>query len=109
MAARKKLDAKGLLSKTKLILGLLWNFRNLTISLPKNKLIAWTDGIKNLIAKKKVYEKELETTIGRLTHMSMIIPPSTISSADYANYYTESKTTTAACRTSPQFASTTST
>jgi hypothetical protein len=75
MAARKKLDAKGLLSKVKMIFGWLWNFRNLTISLPENKLIAWTDGIKNLIAKKKVCEKGLETTIGRLTHVSMIIPP----------------------------------
>jgi hypothetical protein len=54
MTARKKLDAKGLLSKTKMILGWLWNFCNLTISLPENKLIAWTDGVKNLIAKKKV-------------------------------------------------------
>jgi hypothetical protein len=75
MAARKKLDAEGLLSKTKMILGGLWNFCNLTISLPENKLITWTDGIKNLIAKKKVCKKELETTIGRLTHVSMIIPP----------------------------------
>jgi hypothetical protein len=46
MAARKKLDAEGLLSKTKMILGWLWNFCNLTISLPENKLMAWTDGIK---------------------------------------------------------------
>ncbi len=75
MAERKKLDAEGLLRKTKMILGWLWNFCNLTISLPKNKLITWTDGIKNLTAKKKVCKKELKTTIGRLTHMSMIIPP----------------------------------
>jgi hypothetical protein len=75
MAARKKLDAEGLLSKTKMILGWPWNFCNLTISLPENKLIAWADGIKNLIAKKKVCKKELETMIGQLTHMSMIIPP----------------------------------
>ncbi len=30
---------------------------------------------KNLIAKKKVCKKELETMIGQLTHVSMIIPP----------------------------------
>jgi hypothetical protein len=75
MAARKKLDAEGRLSETKMILGWLWNFCSLTISLPKNKPIAWTDGINKLITKKRVGKKELETTIGRLTHVSMIIPP----------------------------------
>ncbi len=75
MAARKKLDAEGQLSKTKMILGWLWNFRSLTISLHKNKLITWMDGINKLITKKRIGEKELETTIGRLTHVSMIIPP----------------------------------
>ncbi len=36
MAVRKKLDAEGRLSETKMILGWLWNFCSLTISLPKN-------------------------------------------------------------------------
>jgi hypothetical protein len=75
MAARKKLDTEGRLSKTKMILGWLWNFGNLTISLSHNKFIAWTDGINELINNKRVCAKELETTIGQLTHVSMIIPP----------------------------------
>jgi hypothetical protein len=75
MAARKKLDAKGQLSEMKMILGWLWDIHSLTISLPENKLIAWTDGINKLITKKRVGKKELETMIGQLTHVSMIIPP----------------------------------
>jgi hypothetical protein len=60
MAARKKLDAEGQLSKTKMILRWLWNFCSLTIFLPKNKLIAWTDGINKLITKKRVVVSRLD-------------------------------------------------
>jgi hypothetical protein len=75
MAASKKLDTEGRLSKTKMILRWLLNFRNLTIPLPHNEFIAWTEGINELMNKKRVCAKELETTIGRLTHVFMIIPP----------------------------------
>jgi hypothetical protein len=57
MAVRKKLNAEGLLSKTKMILGWLWNFCNLIISLLHNKFIVWTDRINELINKKRVFAK----------------------------------------------------
>ncbi len=75
MAARHKLDAEGLLKETKMILGWMWDFRCLTISLPTNKFTAWTEGINEMINSKKMTAKMLETTIRRLTHVSMIIPP----------------------------------
>jgi hypothetical protein len=75
MAARHKLDAEGLLEETKIILGWMWDFRCLTISLPINKFTAWTEGINEIINSKNFTAKTLETAIRRLTHVSMIIPP----------------------------------
>jgi hypothetical protein len=73
LAARLKLNAEGLLEETKMILGWMWDFRRLTISLPTNKFTAWTDGINEMIDSKNLTAKALETTIGRLTHISMIV------------------------------------
>jgi hypothetical protein len=75
MAARHKLNAEGLLEETKMIWGWMWDFRRLIISLPTNKFIAWTEGINEMINSKNLMTKTLETTIGRLTHVSMIILP----------------------------------
>jgi hypothetical protein len=74
MAARHKLIAEGLLEESKMILGLKWDFWCLTISLPPNKFTAWTNNINKMIIEKKVTAKELESTIGRLMHVSLIIP-----------------------------------
>jgi hypothetical protein len=74
MAARHKLWAEGWLKETKIILGWLWDFWRLTISLPDNKYIAWTGKINNMINERLVMTKELKSTIGRLTHNLMIIP-----------------------------------
>jgi hypothetical protein len=74
MAARHKLWADGLLEETKMILGWMWDFRRLIISLPINKCTAWTEGINKMIKNKNLTAKILKTTIGRLTHVSMIIP-----------------------------------
>ncbi len=73
MAARHKLWAEGLLKEMKMILGWMWDFRRLIISLPINKCTAWTEGINEMIKNKNLTVKILETTIGRLTHVSMII------------------------------------
>jgi hypothetical protein len=74
MAARHKLWAEGLCDETKMILGWMWDFRCLIISLPINKNIVWTEGMNEMIKNKNLTAKILETTIGRLTHVSMIIP-----------------------------------
>jgi hypothetical protein len=74
MAACHKLIAEGLMEESKMILGWKWDFWCLTISLPPNKFTAWTNDINKMIIEKKVTAKELESTIGRLTHVSLIIP-----------------------------------
>jgi hypothetical protein len=74
MAARHKLWAEGLLEEAQMILGWRWDFRRLIISLPINKCTAWTEGINKMIKNKNLTAIILETTIGRLTHVSMIIP-----------------------------------
>jgi hypothetical protein len=45
MIARGKLTAEGGLSEMKMILGWLFNFRTLIVSLPDHKFIAWTTAI----------------------------------------------------------------
>ncbi len=74
MAALHKLSAEGRLKETKMILGWLWDFRRLTISLPIDKYHAWSAAISKMIDEKTTTTKDLDTTIGRLTHLSMIIP-----------------------------------
>jgi hypothetical protein len=74
MAAMHKLCAEGRLEEIKMILGWLWDFRRLLISLPIDKYIAWSEAISMMIAEKKTTTKDLDTCIGRLTHVSMIIP-----------------------------------
>jgi hypothetical protein len=74
MAALHKLSAECRLEETKMILGWLWDFRQLKISLPINKYNAWSAAISKMINDKMTTTKDLDTTIGRLTHVSMIIP-----------------------------------
>ena len=74
MAAGHKLWGEGRLKEIKMILGWLWNFRRLTISLPLDAYIAWTGEINKMIKERSMTTKDLESTIGRLTHMSIIIP-----------------------------------
>ncbi len=74
MAARHKLWAEGQLEETKTKSGWLSNFWQLTISLLNNKYIAWAGEINNMINERLVTTKELEPTIGRLTHILLIIP-----------------------------------
>ena len=68
MAALAKLLAEAGPEEVKTILGWLFNFRTLTVSLPDDKFIAWSNAIKKMQDDGKVAPKELETTIGRLTH-----------------------------------------
>ena len=57
----------------KLILGWLFNFRGLIVYLPENKFVAWTDTIKGVLAANKTSYKELETIIGRMVHVGIVI------------------------------------
>jgi len=74
MVAKDKLLAEGGLSETKVILGWLFNFRTLTVSLPDHKFIAWRAAIQKIITLKRTTSKDLDTTIGRMGHVGFMIP-----------------------------------
>jgi hypothetical protein len=75
MDARDKLLAEAGLTETKVILGWLFDFRQLRISLPKNKFIPWTTNSKKLIADGMSTTKELKSTIlGCLGHLTLVVP-----------------------------------
>ncbi len=74
MVAKDKLLAEGSLSETKVILGWLFNFRALTVSLPDHKFITWTAAIQKMITLKRTTSKDLDTTIGRMGHVGFVIP-----------------------------------
>jgi hypothetical protein len=75
MAALHKLFAEGRLEEIKMILGWLWDFRRLIISLPIEKFTAWLSEINKMLSNGETTPADLESTIGRLTHVSMILPP----------------------------------
>jgi hypothetical protein len=59
MVAKDKLLAEGGLSETKVILGWLFNFQTLTVSLPDHKFIAWIAAIQKMITPKRITLKDL--------------------------------------------------
>jgi len=63
MEARNKLAAEAGATETKIILGWLFNTRNLTISLPDYKAIAWTAEIDEMLESEKTAAKRLERNI----------------------------------------------
>ena len=69
----KKLHAEGSLEEQKIILGWHFDFRDLSISLPKDKFEDWSDQLKTYIKDKKGCMKDLESTVGRNGHASQII------------------------------------
>ncbi len=74
MEAEHKLIAEGALEETKIILGWFCDLRRLTMALPENKFVAWSDGIRALLSRGKAAPPELEQLIGRMTHLGAIIP-----------------------------------
>jgi len=70
MVAEDKLKAEGGLSETKTILGWLFNFCTLTVSLPEHKYIAWSNDLRQMIRSRRTTKKQLESTIGCLGHVS---------------------------------------
>ena len=74
MVAEDKLKAEGGLSETKTIVGWLFNFHTLTLSLPEHKYIAWSNDLRQMIRSWRMTKKQLESTIRRLGHIGYIIP-----------------------------------
>ncbi len=74
MVAQDKLKAEGGLAKLKVILGWIFNFQALTVSLPEHKHIAWSGKIQSMLDRRRMTKKALESMIGRLGHISFVIP-----------------------------------
>ena len=73
LVSMSKLLAECRLEESKTLLGWVINTRSLHISLPQDKFIAWSNSIQDLLKKRRSNHKQLETLVGRLGHVSMII------------------------------------
>jgi hypothetical protein len=74
MGARDKLRAEVGPTESKVILGWDFDFRRLIISLPENKFVAWTRNVSQLLLNGTTTAKELESTIGHLGHLTIVLP-----------------------------------
>ncbi len=74
MDARDKLFVEAGLTELKMILGWKFDFRRLEVALPENKFIAWTMDISQLLNNRTTTAKALELTIGRLGHLTLVVP-----------------------------------
>ena len=69
-----KLEAEGRLEEIKNVLGWDIDTRRFTISLPIRKYDAWKTSIISIISTKITTFRDLDTLIGRLNHISVILP-----------------------------------
>ena len=74
MVSMSKLVAKVALEESKVLLCWLLDTRNLLVILPKEKFLAWSKMIKDIIERETSRFDELDSLIGRLVHVSVIIP-----------------------------------
>ena len=74
MAARNKFLAEAGGEEVKIVLGWKINFRSLKMYLPENKFVAWSGDFQHMIDSKKVESKKLESCIGRMVHISQVLP-----------------------------------
>ena len=70
----KKLKAEGCPSECQTVLGWRLNTRALTIALPEHKCIAWLHEIDRVLHHQHIQFKHLETLIGRLVHVTTVVP-----------------------------------
>ena len=69
MEARNKLHAEAGLEEQKTVLGWLIDTRHLLVRLPKNKFIAWSNIIGEMMQKGTTTAKKLESITRRLVHL----------------------------------------
>lgn len=74
LAAKAKVIVEAGVTEEKTILGWKWDLRRLIISLPYNKYDKWTADIMDTIVEGEVDTPKLESTIGRLGHLALVIP-----------------------------------
>ena len=70
----KKLKGEGVPSEQKTMLGWILCSRKSKIFLPKDKELAWTRDIDELLTSNYINAKKLESTIGRCNHIGYIMP-----------------------------------
>ena len=78
LLAVSKFLAEAKASEIKVILGWEVNTRKMTVSLPADKHRAWTGDLRDIRsrARRRATAKELESTIGRLSHAAYVVPNS---------------------------------
>ena len=69
-----KLKAEGRMEETKIDLGWQFDTRRLLIALPNDKFSAWTSKIKQILVDGHTTHATLDTIIGQLTHVTIILP-----------------------------------
>ena len=74
LVSLSKLIAEASMEEWKILLGWKLDTRSLLVSLPFEKFKAWSDGINKIILKQQSSHDELETLIGRLGHVTLIMP-----------------------------------
>jgi hypothetical protein len=74
MISITKLIAELGMSEQKIILGWLYDSRRLLISLPREKYLAWSNQVKDLLRRKRSNHNELKTLVGRLDHAAGVLP-----------------------------------
>ena len=74
MAAEDKYKAEAGAEELKVILGWLVDHRQLLVSLPDNKFVAWTTALQEMIDNKMAKAKDLASSIGRMIHVAQILP-----------------------------------
>ena len=73
LVSLSKLEAEGTMEETKILLGWRLNSRRLSVSLPKEKFLGWSETINKMLHRGQVTPSELESMIGRLNHITIII------------------------------------
>jgi len=63
------------MAETRIILGWTFQTRSLRIELPLEKHTNWTEALNNHISMRTIAIEQLDTTIGRLNHVGIILPP----------------------------------
>ena len=73
MISDGKNDAEGAPEETKICLGWRLGTRALLVMIPEHKYVAWTEKIKKLISSKTAGNNELESVLGRLENVAIVI------------------------------------
>ena len=75
IVANDKMEAEGAAEEKKICLGWLLKSRELSVTLPSHKAIAWSSQIDNSLSNATLSNKELQSILGRLENVAQIMIP----------------------------------